>query len=175
MGKAYRAPRRLGACHRSKLKTGFRWLLSDLNFMFIKSIFVRTPLGELTSYYAPPVTRSPSRDGTPLPSPHITPARRLRRLDIGSCGMRLYITGPRETGFPESAAALGGIGRWLRTYTSFFKGYGSRKLLVEFLEIKWNERGFNSLLENIRETESTDRRHGSGRPKHECSYKIWSP
>jgi len=88
------------------------------------------------------------------------------KLYIGSCGMRLYITGPRETGFPESAAALGGIGRWLRTYTSFFKGYGSRKLLVEFLEIKWNERGFNSLLENIRETESTDRRHGSGRPKH---------
>ena len=33
-------------------------------------------------------------------------------------------------------------------------------------EIKWNKRAFYSLLKKIRETENTDRRHGSGRPKH---------
>ena len=47
-----------------------------------------------------------------------------------------------------------------------FKEYGSRRLLTEFAEIKWNKRAFNSLLKKIRETENTDRRHGSGRPKH---------
>ena len=47
-----------------------------------------------------------------------------------------------------------------------YKGYGSRRLLTKFLEINWNKRRFNSLLKDIRETGSTDRRHGSGRPKH---------
>jgi len=47
-----------------------------------------------------------------------------------------------------------------------FRRYGSQRLLAEFLEINWNKRGFNSLLKKIRETESTDRRHGSGRLKH---------
>jgi len=47
-----------------------------------------------------------------------------------------------------------------------YKEYGSRRLLMEFAEIKWNKRAFNSLLKKIQETESTDRRHGSGRPKH---------
>jgi len=47
-----------------------------------------------------------------------------------------------------------------------FRGYGSRRLLAEFLEINWNKKGFNSLLKKIRETESTDRRHRCGRPKH---------
>jgi len=47
-----------------------------------------------------------------------------------------------------------------------YKEYGSRRLLKEFADIKWNKRAFNSLLNKIWETESTDRRHGSGRPKH---------
>jgi len=37
---------------------------------------------------------------------------------------------------------------------------------MEFPEINWNHRGFNRLLKKIPETGSTDRRHGSGRPKH---------
>jgi len=43
-----------------------------------------------------------------------------------------------------------------------FKGYGSR-LLAEFLEINWNKKRLNSLLKNIRATESADnfnKRHG---------------
>jgi len=44
--------------------------------------------------------------------------------------------------------------------------YGSRRLLMEFVEIKWNKRACSSLLKKIRETESTNRRHGSGKPKH---------
>jgi len=47
-----------------------------------------------------------------------------------------------------------------------YKKYGLRRLLTEIEEIKWNKWAFNSLLKKIRETESTDRRHGSGRPKH---------
>jgi len=47
-----------------------------------------------------------------------------------------------------------------------FRGYGPQRLLAEFLEINWNKRGFNNLLKKIRETESTDRRHRSSRPKH---------
>ena len=53
------------------------------------------------------------------------------------------------------------------TYNLYqFKEYGSRRLLSEFLEINWNKRGLNSLLKKIREAESTDKRHGSDRPKH---------
>ena len=47
-----------------------------------------------------------------------------------------------------------------------YKEYGSRRMLTEFVEIKWNKRAFNSSLKKKQETESTDRRHGSGRPKH---------
>jgi len=47
-----------------------------------------------------------------------------------------------------------------------YKEYGSRRLLTEFADIKWNKRAFNSLLKKVQETESTNRRHGSGRPKH---------
>jgi len=47
-----------------------------------------------------------------------------------------------------------------------YKEYGSLRLLTEFVEIKWNKRAFSSLPKNIRETESTDRKHGSSRPKH---------
>jgi len=43
---------------------------------------------------------------------------------------------------------------------------GTRRLLTEFAEIKWNTRTFNSLLRKIQETESTDGSHGSGIPKH---------
>jgi len=50
-----------------------------------------------------------------------------------------------------------------------YKKYGSQRLMMEFAEIKWNKRAFNSLLKKIQETESTDRRHGSGRPKHPCT------
>jgi len=47
-----------------------------------------------------------------------------------------------------------------------YKEYASRRLLTEIAEIKWNKWAFNSLLKKIREAESTDRKHGSGRPKH---------
>ena len=47
-----------------------------------------------------------------------------------------------------------------------YKEYGSLRLLTETAEIKWNKWEFNSLLKRIREAESTDRWHGSGRPKH---------
>jgi len=40
-----------------------------------------------------------------------------------------------------------------------YKEYGSRRLLAEFVEIKWNKSAFNSLLKKIQEAESTDRRH----------------
>jgi len=47
-----------------------------------------------------------------------------------------------------------------------YKEYGSRRLLTEFAEIIWNKRAFYSFLKKIWETESTDRRHESGRLKH---------
>ena len=47
-----------------------------------------------------------------------------------------------------------------------FKEYGLWRMLTEFIDIKWNKRAFKSLLQTIRETKSTDRRHGSGRSKH---------
>jgi len=46
-----------------------------------------------------------------------------------------------------------------------YKEYGSQRLMMEFVEIKWNKRALNSLPRKIRETKSTDRRHGSGRPE----------
>ena len=45
-----------------------------------------------------------------------------------------------------------------------YKEYGSWRLQMEVVEIKWNKRAFNSLLKTIPETESTDKRHRSGRP-----------
>jgi len=44
--------------------------------------------------------------------------------------------------------------------------FGSWWLLMEFSKIHWNKRGLNSLLKNIRKTDSTNRRNGSGWPKH---------
>ena len=45
------------------------------------------------------------------------------------------------------------------------KGYGSHRLLAEFLMKNWTKGGVDSLLIKLRETGSTDRKHGSGRPK----------
>ena len=45
------------------------------------------------------------------------------------------------------------------------KGYGSRKLISEFPEKKWKKGVLDSLLKKLRETGSTDRQKGSGRPK----------
>jgi len=53
-------------------------------------------------------------------------------------------------------------GNALTEYLHQYKEYGSWRLLTEFAEIKWNKRAFNNLLKKIRETESTDRRHGTG-------------
>jgi len=47
-----------------------------------------------------------------------------------------------------------------------YKEYGLWRMLTEFVEIKWNKRAFYSFLKKMWETESTDRRHESGRPKH---------
>ena len=47
-----------------------------------------------------------------------------------------------------------------------YKEYSSRRLLTEIAGIKWNKSAFNSLLKKIPEAESTNRRHGSDRPKH---------
>jgi len=50
-----------------------------------------------------------------------------------------------------------------------YKEYGSQRLIMEFVEIKWNKRAFSSLLKTIWETKSTDRRHRCGRPEA-CAY-----
>jgi len=50
-----------------------------------------------------------------------------------------------------------------------FKGYASRRLLAEFPEKNWTKGGLDNLLRKLRETGSTDRRHGSGRPKCACT------
>ena len=47
-----------------------------------------------------------------------------------------------------------------------FKEYGLWRMLTKFVEIKWNKRAFSSLLKTIRETNTTDRKHRCGRPKH---------
>jgi len=46
-----------------------------------------------------------------------------------------------------------------------YKEYGSRRLLTKFERDKMEFRAFNSLLKKIQEIESTNRRHGSDRPK----------
>ena len=45
------------------------------------------------------------------------------------------------------------------------KGYGSRRLLAEFPMKNWAKGGVDSLVIKLRETGSTDRKHGNGRPK----------
>jgi len=45
------------------------------------------------------------------------------------------------------------------------KGYGAKKLVKEFPEKKWKIRGLNYLIQRLRETGTTDRQPGSGRPR----------
>ena len=49
---------------------------------------------------------------------------------------------------------------------NLYKGYGPRRLMTEFPEKNWKKGGLEKLLRKLRETGSTNRRHGSGRPKH---------
>ena len=56
---------------------------------------------------------------------------------------------------------------------NLLKGYGSRRLLTEFPEKKWTRRGIDQLLRKLRETGSTNRRHGSGRPKCVRTERVW--
>jgi len=48
-----------------------------------------------------------------------------------------------------------------------YKGYSARQLIGEFLEKGWKLRSLNYLLKKLPETESTDRKPGSGRPRTE--------
>ena len=45
-----------------------------------------------------------------------------------------------------------------------FKGYGSRRLLAEFPMKNWTKARLDTLLKKLKETGSTDRKRGSGRP-----------
>jgi len=49
---------------------------------------------------------------------------------------------------------------------NLYKGYGPRRLMTEFPKKNWKKGGLEKLLRKLRETGSTNRRHGSGRPKH---------
>jgi len=44
-----------------------------------------------------------------------------------------------------------------------YKGYSARQLIGEFPEKGWKLRSLNYLLRELRETDSTDRKPGSGR------------
>ena len=46
-----------------------------------------------------------------------------------------------------------------------FKGYGAKRLIQEFTQKGWKLRGLNYLLKRLRETGTTDRLPGSGRPR----------
>jgi len=48
-----------------------------------------------------------------------------------------------------------------------YKGYSARRLIGEFREKGWKLRSLNYLLKKLRETDSTDRKPGSGRPRTE--------
>src|SRR5215469_8828939 len=45
------------------------------------------------------------------------------------------------------------------------KGYGWRRLMAEFPQKNWNKGSINSLIRKVKDTGSTSRRVGSGRPK----------
>lgn len=45
------------------------------------------------------------------------------------------------------------------------RGYGARALLKQFPEKNWKRGGLNSLLKKLRDTGTTDRKPGSGRPR----------
>jgi len=46
-----------------------------------------------------------------------------------------------------------------------FKNYWPAKLMSEFPEKNWKRRGLENLLKKLRETRTTDRKKGSGRPR----------
>ena len=46
-----------------------------------------------------------------------------------------------------------------------FKSYGAKKLIKEFPDKGWGLRGLNKLLRKLRDTGTTARRSGSGRPR----------
>ena len=46
-----------------------------------------------------------------------------------------------------------------------FKGYGAKRLIKEFPQKGWQLRGLNYLLRRLRETRTTDRLPGGGRPR----------
>ena len=46
-----------------------------------------------------------------------------------------------------------------------FKGYGAKRLIKEFSQKGWKLHGLNYLLKRLRETGTTDRLPGSGRPR----------
>ena len=48
-----------------------------------------------------------------------------------------------------------------------YKEYSARQLISEFLEIGWKLKSLNYLLKKLRETDSTVRKPGSGRPRTE--------
>jgi len=45
------------------------------------------------------------------------------------------------------------------------KNYGPTKLMSEFPEKNWKRRGLENLLKKLRETGTTDRKKGSGKPR----------
>ena len=48
-----------------------------------------------------------------------------------------------------------------------YKGNSARQLIGEFPEKSWKLRSLNYLLKKLRETDSTNRKPGSGRPRTE--------
>ena len=49
------------------------------------------------------------------------------------------------------------------------KGYGSRRLIAEFPSKNWNRSSVENLMKKLRDTGSTDRKEGSGRPRTACT------
>ena len=49
------------------------------------------------------------------------------------------------------------------------KNYGPAKLMSELPEKNWKRRGLENLLKKLRETGTTDRKKGSGRPRSACT------
>ena len=48
-----------------------------------------------------------------------------------------------------------------------YKGYSARQLIGDFSEKGWKLKSLNYLLKKLRETDSTDQKPGSGRPRTE--------
>ena len=47
----------------------------------------------------------------------------------------------------------------------YFKGYGAKRLISEFPAKGWNKTTVNDFLKCLKETGSTTRKSGSGRPR----------